>query len=613
MAEPAVAGTAPAGTDTFLGGLLAAAPRFVFFTGKGGVGKTSVASAAAVALADRGARVLLVSTDPASNLDEVLGTPLGPAPRPVAGVGGLAAVNLDPLAAADAYRERVVGPYRGVLPETAVASIEEQLSGACTVEIAAFDEFTALLANPAATAGYDHVIFDTAPTGHTLRLLSLPGAWSEFIDTSTLGTSCIGPLAGLAGQHESYRTALATLADPARTAIVLVARPDSLPLAEAARAAAELGMLGIGSQRLVINGVFRASGAADPLATALAQRAGSALRSLPASLAGLPRDEVPLVAWSPVGVAGLRALAAGAPPASPAPVPAPGLAPVSGLVPLSELVDDIAGRGQGLIMTMGKGGVGKTTLAAAIAGELARRGHEVELTTTDPAAHLDAVTGGAEGLPGTLRVSRINPAEVTAAYTAGVLATAGAGLEASALAVLEEDLRSPCTEEIAVFRAFAATVADAAGKFVVLDTAPTGHTLLLLDAARAYHREAGRQAGTVPPEVESLLARLTDPVFTQVLIVTLPEATPVHEAAALQADLRRAGIEPAAWVANASLAVAGVTDPVLAARAATETRYLHEIITSHATRLAAVPMLADPPAGPGGTGKLFEATSAVPG
>jgi arsenite-transporting ATPase len=589
--------------ETFLAGLLAAAPRFAFFTGKGGVGKTSVASAAAIALAGRGARVLLVSTDPASNLDEVLGTPLGPAPRPVAGAPGLEAMNLDPLAAAAAYRERVVGPYRGVLPDAAVASIEEQLSGACTVEIAAFDEFTSLLASPAATAGYDHVIFDTAPTGHTLRLLSLPGAWSEFIDTSTLGTSCIGPLAGLSGQHDSYRTALATLADPARTAIVLVARPDPLPLAEAARAAAELGKLGITSQRLVVNGVFRATGAADPLAAALQQRADSALRSLPAGLAALPRDEVPLVAWAPVGVAGLRALAGGAPPAAPELAPAP--PEVAGLVPLGELVDEIAARGQGLVMTMGKGGTGKTTLAAAIAGELARRGHRVELTTTDPAAHLDAVTGAPDGLPGTLRVSRIDPGEVTAAYTAEVLATAGAGLEGSALAVLEEDLRSPCTEEIAVFRAFAAAVAAAAGTFVVLDTAPTGHTLLLLDAARAYHREAGRQAGTVPPEVEALLARLKDPAFTQVLIVTLPEATPVHEAAALQADLRRAGIEPAAWVANASLAAAGVSDPVLAARAATETRYLEEIITRHAARLAALPMLAEPPAGPGGMRGLF--------
>jgi arsenite-transporting ATPase len=592
---------------TMLGGLIAEAPRFVFFTGKGGVGKTSVASATAIGLASRGERVLLVSTDPASNLDEVLGTPLGTAPRPVTGVTGLEAMNLDPQAAAAAYRERVVGPYRGVLPAAAVASIEEQLSGACTVEIAAFDEFTALLADPAATAAYDHVVFDTAPTGHTLRLLALPGAWNEFIDTSTLGTSCIGPLAGLNGAQKSYQAAIATLADPVRTALVLVARPDPLSLAEADRAAAELGKIGITSQRLVINGVFRAADPADPLAAALEDRARAALHGLPGGLSGLPCDEVPLVAWAPVGIPGLRALLTGVPPEG----SLPAAVPVAGDTELGRIVEDIAAHGRGLVMTMGKGGVGKTTLAAAVAAELARRGHEVELTTTDPAAHLDAVSGNGDA-GGMLRLSRIDPAEVTAAYVAEVLASAGAGLDAAALAVLEEDLRSPCTAEIAVFRAFAAAVAGAAERFVVLDTAPTGHTLLLLDAARAYHREAGRQAGTVPPEVEALLGRLGDPAFTHVLIVTLPEATPIHEAAALQADLRRAGIEPAAWIINQSLHAAAVTDPVLAARAATESRHIAEAAASHASRLAIVPMLPGPPTGAAGLAQIF-AAAAVPG
>ncbi len=603
MADPALAraGITP--------GLVSHAPRFVFFTGKGGVGKTSVASAVAVALAGRGARVLLVSTDPASNLDEVLGTRLGPDPRPVPGVSGLAAANLDPLAAAAAYRERVVGPYRRVLPASAVASIEEQLSGACTVEIAAFDEFTALLADPSATAGYDHVIFDTAPTGHTLRLLSLPGAWSQFIDVSTLGTSCIGPLAGLSGQRAAYREALSALADPARTVMVLVARPDPLSLGEAARASSELGKLGMTSQRLVVNGVLRAPASGDVLAETLAERAGRALDSLPQALTGLPRDEVPLVGWAPVGISGLRGLATGAAPAEPGGEPVP----VTGVVPFSELVDQIAGRGRGLVMTMGKGGVGKTTLAAAIAADLARRGHEVDLTTTDPAAHLDAVLGDGGTGTGEVRVSRIDPAEVTAAYVAEVTAGAGARLDGQALAVLEEDLRSPCTEEIAVFRAFAATVAAAEGRFVVIDTAPTGHTLLLLDAARAYHREAGRQAGGVPPEVEALLGRLTDPAFTQVLVVTLPEATPVHEAAALQADLRRAGIEPAGWVVNQSLHAAGTADPVLAARATAETRHIAEITTRHAARAVILPMLPAPPAGPEGITRLLAGEPAVSG
>jgi arsenite/tail-anchored protein-transporting ATPase len=577
---------------TILDGLLHATPRFLFLTGKGGVGKTSIASATSIALADRGQRVLLVSTDPASNLDEVLGVKLGSAPRAVPGVRGLDALNVDPLAAAAAYRERVVGPYRGVLPDSAVVSIEEQLSGACTVEIAAFDEFTTLLADPAATVAYDHVVFDTAPTGHTLRLLSLPGAWSEFIDTNTLGTSCIGPLAGLANQHDRYRSAIATLADPLRTVLVLVSRPDALALDEAARAATELAALGIANQRLVINGVFHATDPSDGLAAALAARATEALSTLPAALVGLPHDDVPLVSWSPVGVPGLRAFLTGTPRAETAT-----LIPVAGTTPLGALVAQVAGRGRGLILTMGKGGVGKTTVASAIAVELAGRGHRVDLTTTDPAAHLDAVMAGGAADFGTLRVSRIDPDAETAAYTSDVLADAGAGLDASARAVLEEDLRSPCTAEIAVFRAFARTVAAATDHFVVLDTAPTGHTLLLLDAARAYHREVGRQGGAIPPDVEFLLDRLTDPDFTSVLLVTLAEATPIHEAAALQADLRRAGIEPTAWVVNQSLAATEVTDPVLVARAAAETHYLDEIASRHASRMSIVPMLAGPPTG----------------
>ena len=585
---------------------MASAPRFMFFTGKGGVGKTSTASAVAVGLADAGRRVLLVSTDPASNLGEVLGVSLSGSPTPVPDVAGLDALDIDPLAAAAAYRERVVGPYRGVLPESAVASVEEQLSGACTVEIAAFDEFTALLADPDTTAAYDHVIFDTAPTGHTLRLLSLPAAWSEFIDTSTLGTSCIGPLSGLTSQHERYREAVATLADAGRTVLVLVSRPDALALGEAARAAAELGALGVGNQRLVVNGVFSAPGSQDPLAAALASRAAAALETLPSELAGLPRDEVPLVAFSPVGVPALRALLDGATPA----VEVPGET-LPDTTTLRALVDELAERGRGLVLAMGKGGVGKTTLAAAIAVELARAGHPVELTTTDPAAHLDAVLAD-EDAAGTIAVSRIDPERETAAYVAEVLGDAGAMLDDAGRAVLEEDLRSPCTAEIAVFRAFARTVAGATERFVVLDTAPTGHTLLLLDAARAYHREVGRQGGTVPPEVEALLDRLTDPVLTSVLVVTVPEATPIHEAAALQEDLRRAGIEPFAWVANQSLAVTATTDPLLGARAAAERQRLSEVRARYTSRLALVPMLADTPSGVEALTRLLASPAALP-
>ena len=567
------------------------APRNLFFTGKGGVGKTTTATASAIALADRGRTVLLVSTDPASNLDEVLGVGLHSEPRAVPGAPGLSALNIDPEEAARAYRERMVGPYRGVLPDAAVTSMEEQLSGACTVEIAAFDEFSKLLGRPEAAAGFDHIVFDTAPTGHTLRLLELPAAWSDFLQSSVGGTSCLGPLAGLEAQKELYANTRQALGDPARTAIVVVSRPDESALLEAARAAAELAILGVSNQHLVLNGLFVARDRSDSLALALEARCRQALTQIPETLAVLPRTELPLRAGGLLGVAALRgfinggesvsAVASDAGAIHESPLHLPGL---------EELIRDLTAAGRGVIMTMGKGGVGKTTLAAALALRLAEAGHPVHLTTTDPAAHLAAAVGN---IPVGMILSRIDPKAETAAYAAEVLATVGADLDAQGRALLEEDLRSPCTEEIAVFRAFARTVAQGQEGFVVIDTAPTGHTLLLLDAAEAYHRQVSQSMGEVPEEVRRLLPRLRDSGFTRVLVVTLPEATPVHEAAALQADLRRAGIQPWAWVINQSLTPLAVSDPVLVGRKSQEFRYIEEV-AGQTDRTYLVPWQADP-------------------
>jgi len=557
--------------------------RILFFTGKGGVGKTSAACATALALADAGRRVLLVSTDPASNLDEVLGVTLDTAPRPVPAVPGLSALNVDPEQAARDYRERVVGPYRGVLPAVAITSMEEQLSGACTVEIAAFDEFSKLLGDPRATEAFDHVIFDTAPTGHTLRLLELPAAWSSFIDTNVGGTSCLGPLSGLDAQRTLYAASNEALRDATRTTLVLVARPDAPSLREAERTRVELGALGVTNVRLVLNGVFVARDANDPIARALEARGRRALETMPATLASLPRVDVPLLPFGLVGLDALRRLG------EPANVDedVPELAssePFEG-ESLDALVDDIAARGHGVVLTMGKGGVGKTTIAARVAGALAQRGHEVILTTTDPAAH---VAEAARALGLSLRVERIDPAEETRRYTEEVLATAGRDLDAQGRALLAEDLRSPCTEEIAVFRAFADTVARGESGFVVIDTAPTGHTLLLLDAAESYHREVLKKPSANPEAVQRLLPRLRDPQFTHVLLVTLPEATPIHEAMQLERDLARAEIRPFAWVVDQCLTPLKVSDPVLRARRANEAPHLQELV-AHGARVALEP------------------------
>lgn len=569
------------------------APRFLFFTGKGGVGKTSLACATSVRLAEAGRRVLLVSTDPASNVGQVFGVQIGNHITPIPAVAHLSALEIDPQAAAQLYRDRIVGPVRGVLPDAVVKSIEEQLSGACTTEIAAFDEFTSLLLDSPLTADFDHIVFDTAPTGHTIRLLQLPGAWSGFLEAGKGDASCLGPLAGLEKQRVSYKAAVDALSDPLRTRLVLVARAQGGALREAARTHDELAAIGLSRQHLVINGLMpEREGTHDALASAIHAREAAALADLPPSLRDLPRDEIELKAFNLVGLDALQHLLSDqAPPTDTTPVALP---PSLQAARLSSLVDEMAQDGHGLIMLMGKGGVGKTTLAAAVAVELAHRGLPVHLTTSDPAAHLtETLQGSLENLT----VSRIDPHEVTERYRQQVLATKGAKLDAQGRAMLEEDLRSPCTEEIAVFQAFSRIIREAGKKFVVMDTAPTGHTLLLLDATGSYHRDIVRQMGDTNVHFTTPMMQLQDPKQTKVLLVTLAETTPVLEAANLQADLRRAGIEPWAWVVNNSIAASQPQSALLKQRARNELREIDLIRSQHAQRHAIVPLQQQEPVG----------------
>ena len=468
-------------------------PKFVFFTGKGGVGKTSLACATSLSLVGAGHRVLLVSTDPASNVGQVFETSIGNKITPIDNVSGLDAIEINPEEAAAGYRERIVGPMRGILPADALRSIEEQLSGACTTEIAAFDEFTALLTDNDLLARYDHVVFDTAPTGHTIRMLKLPGAWSGFLEAGKGDASCLGPLAGLEKQRTRYATAVERLSDTALTRLILVARPRQSALNEVARTSKELAEIGIENQELAINGMMPQETGSDPLAEALLQRDKDALAAATAGVASLARTVFALRSENLVGLDALKRFAAGAADDVDG---EPGTAMTDKDLPtLGALLDDVEKPGKGLIMFMGKGGVGKTTMAAAVATELAARGHEVLLTTTDPAAHImETLAGGLNGLT----VSRIDPAQETARYRDRVMATKGKELDDQARAMLEEDLRSPCTEEIAVFQAFSRVIRESSKHFVVMDTAPTGHTLLLLDATGSYHRDIVRHTGETP-------------------------------------------------------------------------------------------------------------------
>jgi arsenite-transporting ATPase len=567
-------------------------PPFIFFTGKGGVGKTSLACATAVWLADQGKRTLLVSTDPASNVGQVFSQTIGHRITDISTVENLAAMEVDPMAAAQAYRDRVLDPVRGLMPADVVSSIEEQLSGSCTTEIAAFDEFTGLLTNHELREKYDHIVFDTAPTGHTIRMLELPGAWSGYLEANPDAAANLGPLVGLEKQQHQYSDAVKALSDAALTRLVLVARAQASTLKEVSHTHDELSAIGLQHQHLAINGVLPPfAGEDDPLAQSILVREEKALQAMPDNLANLPRSQLYLKPFNLVGLEALRELFTQS---KAAPALPDTTLNVLDLPKLSSLVDELSQTGNGLVMTMGKGGVGKTTIAASVAVSLAKRGHKVHLTTSDPAAHLSYTLDGS--LPN-LQVSRIDPKVETERYRRFVLENQGKGLDAEGLAVLEEDLRSPCTEEIAVFQAFSRIIKEADDHFVIMDTAPTGHTLLLLDATGAYHREMVRQMGQTHDNLLTPMMLLQDPEKTKVIIVTLAETTPVLEAANLQQDLRRAEIEPWAWVINSSLAAAKPSSPFLVTRASRELPLINDVTEQFAERIALTPLQNEEPVG----------------
>lgn len=543
---------------------------FLFFTGKGGVGKTSTACATAVSLAEEGKKVLLVSTDPASNLQDVFDVELTNKPTPISTIENLAVANIDPETSAKEYKENVVGPYRNKLPEAVINQMEEQLSGACTVEISAFDEFSSLLTDEGIHQTYDHIIFDTAPTGHTLRLLQLPTAWSGFLDESTHGASCLGPLAGLEDKKEMYKEAVQALANTKQTTLMLVTRPETSPLLEAARASKELGELGINNQILLINGVMKNFIKEDKTSTSFFKHQQQALAYMPDELKNIPTYEIQLAPFNIAGIENMRRLFGET---------FSNNENKEAFIDIEtphfkKIIDDIQASKQRIIFTMGKGGVGKTTVAAAIAIGLSERGEKVHLTTTDPAAHIDEVL---KHQTGNITVSRIDPKVEVEKYQQEVIEASKHELDEEGIAYLEEDLRSPCTEEIAVFRAFANIVEKANDEIIVIDTAPTGHTLLLLDSTQAYHKEMERSTGEVPLSVQQLLPRLRNPKETTVVIVTLAEATPVHEASRLQDDLNRANITPKWWVINQSLYATHTIDPILHGRSVSEIEWIKEV------------------------------------
>lgn len=556
--------------------------KYLFFTGKGGVGKTSTACAVAVNLADNGNKVLLISTDPASNLQDVFHTELNGKGVPIDGVPGLMVANLDPEEAAREYRESIIAPYKGKLPESVITHMEEQLSGSCTVEIAAFDQFSNFITDQATEEKYDFIIFDTAPTGHTLRMLQLPSAWSNFISESTHGASCLGQLAGLENKKEMYKQAVLNLADQHKTTLLLVSRPEETPLLEAERSSLELSDLGINNQLLIINGVL--GNASDNLSQKIVDKQQSAIENIPSGLKKLKTFFLPLRSYNILGLDKIRAFFNS---------DQYGGTDSSGILldlkPLSVLIDDIYTSGKKVIFTMGKGGVGKTTIAAVIALSLAKKGIKVHLTSTDPADHLAYVIHETNNIT----LSKIDEKQELLKYQNEVLNKARETMSEEDIDYIEEDLRSPCTQEIAVFRAFAEIVDKAGDEVVVIDTAPTGHTLLLLDSTQSYHKEVQRTKGEIPVSVQRLLPRLRDEQQTEVIIAALPEPTPVFEASRLRDDLLRAGIQNKWWVVNQCLSLTNTTNAMLTARAEAEKQWLEKVRRISSGNFAAIPWLED--------------------
>ncbi|MCC9043873.1 arsenical pump-driving ATPase [Myroides sp. M-43] len=543
--------------------------KYIFFTGKGGVGKTSIACATSLNLADSGKNVLLISTDPASNLQDVFDIPLSNKVTKLKDIPNLSILNLNPEQAALEYKESIIGPYRGKLPEAVLFNMEEQLSGSCTVEIASFNEFADVITNKEKHDLYDHIVFDTAPTGHTLRMLQLPAAWNTFIDENTTGVSCLGQLSGLGDRKEVYEQAVKTLSDKNNTTLFLVSRPDETPLKEVERSYKELLELDIQSQRLIINGVLENFDQDDSISSKLYKRQQSALENRSKRLLDIPTYYVPLRSYNMTGIDNIRNMLI----SNTSAVLTENSLDKSELQDIDVLIEDLFISKKKVIFTMGKGGVGKTTIAARIARGLVKKGVKVHLSTTDPANHLEYVNTQVEGLT----VSHIDEKKVLEAYKEKVLAKARQTMGNSDLSYIEEDLRSPCTQEIAVFNAFAEIVAIADHEVIVIDTAPTGHTLLLLDSTQSYHKEVERTQGDISEAVQNLLPRLRNEQETEVVIVTLPETTPVFEAQRLQEDLARAGIHNKWWVINSSLYLTDTTSTFLKDKAKTEVQWINKV------------------------------------
>ncbi|WP_160673583.1 arsenical pump-driving ATPase [Clostridium sp. C8-1-8] len=557
-------------------------PKFIFFTGKGGVGKTSTACATAVTLADNGNKVLIVSTDPASNLQDVFNINLSSVHQQVETAPNLFVVNLNPEEAARKYKESIVGPYRGKLPDVVIAEMEEKLSGSCTLEVSAFNEFSDYITNDEIQKKYDYIIFDTAPTGHTLRLLELPAAWNKYVNEQDTENLSVGQLSGLQSRREDCKKAVDTLSDPNMTKMILVSRAENIPLLETARALKELEELEISNFTIVINGLVNSGN--DSISDNFYKKQQIALQNIPEELKNIETFFIPLRSYNISGIDNIRMM-----------LKDDRIKDVIinqdelNLKGLKHLINDLYNSKKKVVFTMGKGGVGKTSIAAAVALGLSEKGAKVHLTTTDPADHLQYIIQQ----DSKITLSKIDEKKVLEEYKSEVLSEAEQTMSKEDIDYLKESLKTPCTQEIAVFRAFSKIVEKADDEIVVIDTAPTGHTLLLLDSSERNYKQIESSQVEVPNSVRKLLPRLRNKNDTEVIIVTLPEITPIYEATRLEEDLKRAGIFTKWWVINSSLLLTNTKNDLLRVKASSELQWINKTINYTNNNCVITPWIAD--------------------
>lgn len=553
--------------------------KYSFFTGKGGVGKTSIACASAIFLADSNKKVLLVSTDPASNLQDVFQMTLTNKPTQCPNIPNLMIANFDPIIAAKEYMESVVGPYRDILPESAIINMEEQLSGTCTVEIAAFNEFTNLLTNEEVNNSFDYIIFDTAPTGHTLRMLELPSAWTNFIAENKTGVSCLGQLSGLEDKKLIYKKSLEILSNSQLTTLFLVTRPQKVSIIEAERSSTELKQLNIQNQKLIVNGLLEYND--DELSTILKNEQEIALNTIKNKWNNFDIFYLPLKSYNIIGIDNLRSLFTNET------VKFTNQTIEKKEFPnLDCIVEDYISTNKKIILVMGKGGVGKTSIAVNLAEKISNKGLSVRLASTDPADHLSLYLSKNSKL----KLSHINKEKELEKYKNEVISKAKS-LTSNDLLYIEEDLKSPCTEEIAIFRAFAEIVTESEEDIIIIDTAPTGHTILLLESTQNYAKELERISGEIPKSIQKLLPRLQNKNETEVLMVTLPEITPVYESFRLSDDLNRANIAHTWWLINQSMYshIHNIKNSILKQRSTEELKWIEKVMEKSKGKFAVEP------------------------